>query len=103
MNNLTVESFERLKGELSEGSNFLFLDSNTYVFKNNFDYTFIVEDKENLLNDEIIEKLKAKDFTIYHNDLDCYYWIFDFKVNGVWFEATSINLVEHKIHLNAFK
>lgn len=68
----------------------------------NYGYNFIIQDDNNLLTEEIVEMLKKYNATIYHNDLESYYWIFDFQLNNVWFESLNINLCTNTIILKAF-
>lgn len=81
------------------------LNKNFIGLKNNYDWLLKITDKENLLNHngEIIEQLKSYDCTIFFNDSTCKYWIFDFKINGIWFEATHIDCIKHVIELNVYK
>lgn len=61
-----------------------------------------VVDSQNFLNAGIIEELKGLNASIYHNDLNGEYWIYDFKHSGVWFEALKIDMVKNYIKLNAY-
>ena len=65
-------------------------------------WTFEVQDSENLLNSSIIEKIKEFNNPVYFNDISCNYWIFDFFVDDVWFEALEVNPVKMYILLNAY-
>jgi hypothetical protein len=37
------------------------------------------------------EYVQSDKFTIYFNDLGCYHWVFDFKINDIWFSSKKIN------------
>ena len=67
-----------------------------------YGFKFIIQDDNNLLTEEIIEMLMKYNTTIYHNDLESYYWIFDFQLNNVWFESLNINLCTNIMILKAF-
>ncbi len=61
--------------------------------KNN-DYTLKV--KGLILNRKIIKALKNYKFTIYWNDLECYHWMFDKKIdipgyNDLWLENIELS------------
>lgn len=66
-------------------------------------YQPVIKNNLHLLDSEIIEELKTKDYTIYFNDIDCYYWIYDFKINEVWFSAKNIDMNTETIELEVFK
>lgn len=59
-------------------------------------------DDNNLLTNEITEQLKNFSEPIYFNDLTGKYWIFDFKINNVWFESKRINCNKMTMVLNAY-
>jgi hypothetical protein len=65
-------------------------------------WTIEVIDKENLLNDAITDELKQFSETIYFNDTNGRYWIFDFSINNVWFESREIDCNNMHIILNAY-
>lgn len=92
-----------LKHRNPVSNNFIFFDGNNYRLKTNYEYIFIIEDREELLTDEIVLKLKEYKDTIYHNDLESYYWIFDFTINDIWFESLKVDPCQHTIILKAFK
>ena len=64
--------------------------------KNN-DYTLKV--KGLILNRKIIKALNNYKFTIYWNDLECRYWIYDFKINNIWFTSEKIDMNNRIIYL----
>ena len=70
-----------------------------------FAYKYIVNMGAELLTDEIKEYLFNFNPTLYHNDIDCYYWFFDQKINnaGVWIESRNIDLTNDKIEINLYK
>lgn len=64
---------------------------------------FILTGNLDLLNEDIIEKLKKEKISIFFNDITADHWIFDFCIDDVWFEGIKVlpdN--EHKIILNVF-
>ena len=65
-------------------------------------WTFKVIDNHNLLNDNIINKLKQFKEPIYFNDISGKHWIFDFKIENVWFEALNIDCNNITMTLNAY-
>lgn len=67
--------------------------------KNN-EYTLKI--KGFIFNRKIIRVLKHYKFTIYWNDLECNYWIYDFKVNNVWFSSYKIDMNNKIIYLKKF-
>lgn len=75
---------------------------NLITIENEYGYIIKIEDKENLLNESIIKGLQSYKFEVYFNDLDCYYWIYDFKINSIWFELTHIDMNKCIIELNAY-
>ncbi|MDD2627798.1 MAG: hypothetical protein PHD20_02810 [Clostridia bacterium] len=66
-------------------------------------WEFEIIDKDNLLTNEITEQLKDFSEPIYFNDLSGKHWIFDFKIENVWFEATSVNCCNMYMVLNAYQ
>lgn len=70
--------------------------------ENDYGYIIKIKDNNNLLSEDILKKLQNFKFEIYFNNCDCYYWIFDFKIDLVWFESTNIDMNENIIELNAF-
>lgn len=66
----------------------------------NKDYTLKI--KDSISDQEIIKALKQYQFTVYWNDVDCYYWIFDFKINNVWFTSYKIDMDNKIIYLKQF-
>ena len=65
-------------------------------------WTFKVIDNHNLLNDNIINKLEQFKEPIYFNDISAKHWIFDFKIENVWFEALNIDCCNMTMTLNAY-
>jgi hypothetical protein len=65
-------------------------------------WEFEIIDKDNLLTNKITEQLKNFSESIYFNDLTAKHWIFDFKIENVWFEATSVNCNNMRMILNAY-
>lgn len=65
-------------------------------------WTFKVIDNHNLLNDNIINQLEQFKEHIYFNDISGKYWIFDFKIENVWFEALNIDCNNMTMTLNAY-
>lgn len=70
--------------------------------KNNYGYELNLVGAVEKIDNGIIEKLKQYDDTIYFNDLDSNYWMFDFKINDLWFSGKNIDLVKNKITLEVF-
>lgn len=70
--------------------------------KHNLGWEIKLTDKNNLLTGDTIEELKQMNHVIYWNDIDCKHWIFDFKINNVWFEAINIDMNNNKMTLNVF-
>lgn len=73
------------------------------VILNNKDYKFILTGEISLLDSEIIDKLKEVEFTVYWNDLECYYWTYDFEINEVWFSSSQIDNNNKIITLDIFQ
>ena len=71
--------------------------------KNNAGYRIRIEDKNNLLTSSIIEAMQEINETIYFNEVDCNYWIMDFKIENIWFKSTEIDLNDKIIKFNCFK
>lgn len=67
--------------------------------KNN-DYTLKV--KGLILNRKIIKALNNYKFTIYWNDLESIYWIYDFKISNIWFSSYKIDMNNKIIYLKKF-
>jgi hypothetical protein len=55
-----------------------------------------------LVTESIIEQLKGFKDSIYFNDLSGKHWIFDFKIDNVWFEAREIDCCNMEMVLNAY-
>ena len=70
--------------------------------ENDYGYIIKIKDNNKLLSEDILKKLQNYEFEIYFNNCDCYYWIFDFKIDLVWFESTNIDMNKNIIELNAF-
>lgn len=66
----------------------------------NTNYTLKI--KGIILNRKIVKALKKYQFTIYWNDVDCYYWIYDFKINNIWFATYKIDMNNKIIYLKRF-
>lgn len=64
---------------------------------------FTLKIKGIILNKKIIKELKNYNFTIYWNDLQCNYWIFDFKINNIWFSSYKIDMNNKIISLKMWK
>lgn len=60
---------------------------------------FTLKIKGLIFNKKIIKELENYNFTIYWNDLECYYWIFDFKINNIWFSSYKIDMDNKIIYL----
>lgn len=67
--------------------------------KNN-DYTLKV--KGFILNRKIIRVLKQYRFVVYWNNIECNYWIYDFKINNIWFSSYKIDMNNKIIYLKKF-
>ena len=67
--------------------------------KNN-GYTLII--KGFIFNRKIIRVLKQYRFVVYWNDLKCNYWIYDFKINNIWFSSYKIDMNNKIIYLKKF-
>lgn len=82
---------------------------NTYEFEGtltNKAWTLEIIDKQNLMTDSIVENLKNFSKPIFWNDGDFkhhIFYIFDFKIDNVWFESLEVDCCNMKIVLNAFK
>jgi len=63
----------------------------------NKEYTLKI--KGFIFNRKIINELKNYQFTIYWNDLESNYWIFDFKINNIWFSSYKIDMDNKIIYL----
>ena len=67
--------------------------------KNN-GYTLII--KGFIFNKKIIRVLKQYRFVVYWNDIECNYWIYDFKINNIWFSSYKIDMNNKIIYLKKF-
>lgn len=56
---------------------------------------------DNLTYQKIAERAASE--PVYFNELDCYYWMFDFMVWDFWCEATEIDLGNGCIDINIYK
>lgn len=65
-------------------------------------WTLEVIDNDNLLNHNITEQLKKINEPIYFSEITFKYWMFDFKINDVWFEALNIDCCNMTMTLNAY-
>ena len=78
-----------------------------FISRYSTDTTITFIDKDNLLTDTIITKLKqyfaADKATIYFNDTTCNHWMYDFKIDDVWFSSKSINNELTNIDLICFR
>lgn len=61
------------------------------TIKNNSGWTFYIKGAIDKVTDKAIEGLKEYTINIYWNDLECYHWIFNFKLDNIWFENAEIN------------
>lgn len=87
---------------LSENEKIIVVN-NVVTVKNDGDWILTISDPEQLITEDILGKLKKYDSVIYHNDLSSKLWIFDFKLENVWFESTKINAVKRTINLVIFQ
>jgi hypothetical protein len=59
------------------------------------------------INNTTLEKFKefvqSNKFNIYFNDLGCYHWVFDFKIDDLWFSSQKINNELTKYNFTACK
>lgn len=71
----------------------------------NFGYKYIINTGDQLLTDEVKKYLFNFNPILFHNDIDCYYWFFDQKIDntGVWIESRNIDLTNGKIEINLYK
>ena len=67
--------------------------------KNN-EYTLKI--KGFIFNRKIIRVLKHYKFIVYWNDLECNYWIYDFKISNIWFSSYKIDMNNKIIYLKKF-
>jgi hypothetical protein len=75
----------------------------TTTVENDFNWKLTLEGDLNLLDANIIEKLKSYNYTIYFNDIDWYYWMMDFEINDVWFSTNkSIDIVKRTMTLEVY-
>jgi hypothetical protein len=77
-------------------------ENNLIIFNQNY-WIINIIDNDNLVTSEISEELKKLNSTIYFNNQSSKYWIFDFKINDVWFEAIDIDMCSQDMTLNAYK
>ena len=66
----------------------------------NNEYTLKI--KGFIFNRKIIRVLKYYKFTVYWNDLDCNYWIYDFRISNIWFSSYKIDMNNKIIYLKKF-
>lgn len=66
-------------------------------------WTFHVKDNNNLVTEHIAAKLKDFNQPIYFSDITAEHWIFDFQIDGVWFEALAIDCNRMEMALNAYQ
>ena len=71
--------------------------------KNDYGFKLTLTGEVEKLNNEIIEGLKKYNDTIYFNDLDSNNWMFDFKINNLWFSSKNIDLVKKEIVFEVFQ
>lgn len=65
---------------------------------------YFLTGRTDLVTDEMIEKLKEEQIGIYFNDTTSTHWIFDFEINGIWFEGIEVlPNNESQITFNVFK
>lgn len=69
-----------------------------------FGYKYIINMGTELLTNEVIEYLFNFNPILFHNDIHCYHWFFDQKINstGVWIESRNIDLTNGKIEINLY-
>lgn len=69
-----------------------------------FWYKYIINKGSELLTNEVKEYLSSFSPILFHNDIDCYYWFFDQKINNteVWIESKNIDLNNGKIEINLY-
>lgn len=79
------------------------LKSSEVKIKNDYGYLLTIFDPDNLLTESIIERLKRYNAVFYFKDIIAEYWIFDFKIEDVWFEAKKIVFGEKALTLKCFK
>jgi hypothetical protein len=70
--------------------------------KTNTGWILKIQNNSKLLTNNIITELKNLDKSIYFNNTTGKYWMFDFNINGVWFEALNIDCYKKYIVLNAY-
>lgn len=73
------------------------------TIQNKYGFTLHLSGDTQLLTDDTIEKLKDYDDTIFWNDSKCEHWMFDFKINDVWFEVREIDMSKQVMKINAFQ
>ena len=66
-------------------------------------FTIKLKGQKELITDSIVEELKKINPTFYFQDNECYYWIFDFKINDVWFEMPHCTEIPKELILNVFQ
>lgn len=69
---------------------------------NNYGWKLTLTGNTELLTEETIEKLKTYSDTIYFNDTSARYWMFDFKIDGLWFETVHIDMCTEEMEINVF-
>lgn len=86
-------------------TNIIIKGNNNYSFEGSEtgkSWDIEIKDKDNLLTNNIIEQLKQFDKPIYFNNTNSKYWIFDFKIEDVYFESVNIDCCNMKMILNAY-
>ncbi len=70
-----------------------------------FGYKYIINMGVELLTNEVKEYLFNFNPILFHNDMECYHWFFDQKINNteVWIESRNIDLTNDKIEINLYK
>lgn len=73
------------------------------IVKNPIGNIFEIENSSDKIIDiDTIEKLKARNETIYWSDDRSCHWIFDFKINDTWFENAEVDMVKTHIKFYVF-
>jgi len=85
-------------------TNAIIKDNNNYSLKGSEAGVWAIEiiDNNDFLTNEIIKQLKQFRKPIYFNETNGKHWIFDFKIDNVWFESVQIDCNNMKILLNAY-
>lgn len=73
------------------------------IIINKYGYKLELIGEVEKLNNEVIEMLKEYDDTIYFNNSNCKYWMFDFKLKDIWFSSENIDLVNKEITFKVFQ